>query len=308
MININDPKVSYIQPVYPAVKRVYWNLGNICPYSCSYCPKEYNSGTVPFHDIDLVLSVLNKLDKCVVTFGGGEPTYHPDFERILVEKPAHIKIGVSSNLARPYAFWERVIDKVLLVMATYHVEFANMERFIPTAELIYIKNKCQGQITIVMIPSRWDECVAAYDTLVAHKLPVSAKPILNTIDATEADSIDIIGDYTKVQLDWITEHNAGDGPKFMGVYSTNGELLEKVSGWGLLSSKQSFRGWLCHTPMQYLCVNKFQEVFDQSCNQRSKLGTLTEGFSIPTKPKICTQNVCWCSSDIIQKKEKVRNV
>jgi len=307
MININDDIVSYVQPINQAVKRVYWNLGNTCPYSCSYCPKEYNSGSVPYHAIDLVLKTLQKLDECVVTFGGGEPTYHPEFERIVDEKPDHIKIGISSNLARPYAFWERIVDKILLVMATYHVEFTNIERFIPTAELIYLKYKRQGQITVVMLPSRWDECVTAYETLVSHKLPVSAKPVLNTIDPTESESIDVIPDYTKEQLDWITKHNEGDGPKFMGIYSKTGELLERVSSWGLLSAKQSFKGWLCYTPMQYLCINKFQDVFDQSCNQRSKIGTLSEGFTIPTSPSICRQSVCWCMSDIIQKKEKINH-
>lgn len=305
MININDNNVSYVQPIGPTVKRVYWNLGNTCPYTCSYCPSEYNSGTVPYHDVDLVLSTFHKLGECVITFGGGEPTYHPDFERIVNEKPEHIKIGISSNLARPYAFWERIVDKILLVMSTYHIEFTNMERFIRTAELIYLKHKKGGQVTIVMLPSKWDECVAAYETLLEHNLPVSAKPVLNTIDPTESDSINVIEDYTSEQLDWITKHNEVDGPKRMGVYSNTGELLERVSSWGLLSAKQSFEGWLCYTPMYYLCINKFQDVFDQSCNQRSKIGTLVDGFTIPTKPSICRQSACWCMSDIIQKKEKI---
>ena len=308
MININDLTVGCVKPLHAPVKRVYWNLGNTCPYSCSYCPKEYNSGSVPYHDIELVLDTLQKLDPCVVTFGGGEPTYHPYFERIVNEKPDHIKVGVSSNLARPYAFWERIVDKLLLVMATFHIEFTPIDRFITTAELIYLKHKKQGQITVVMLPERWDDCVTAYETLVSRNLPVSAKPVLNTIDPTESDSINVIDDYTQDQLDWITNHNDEEkGPKFMGIFSKTGELLEKVSSWGLLSAKQSFNGWLCHTPMFYLCINKFQEVFDQSCNQRSKLGTLTEGFTIPTSPTVCRQSACWCMSDIIQKKEKISN-
>lgn len=306
MININDPSVGYVKPTYPDVKRVYWNLGNTCPYTCSYCPKEYNSGTVPFHDVDLVLDTMSKLDQSVITFGGGEPTYHPEFERILSEKPKHIKIGVSSNLARPYDFWTRIVDKLTLVMSTYHIEFTNMKRFLPVAELIYLQHKLQGQVTIVMLPSKWDECVTAYETLVSHNLPVSAKPVLNTIDPTESDSIEVVGDYTEEQLAWMTDHNDVEGPKTMGVYSTSGQLLERVSSWGLLSAKQSFKGWLCYTPMFYLCINKFQEVFDQSCNQRSKIGTLTTGFSIPTSPSICRQGACWCMSDIIQKKEKIK--
>lgn len=306
MININDASVKYVRPTYPPLKRVYWNLGNTCPYTCSYCPTEHNSGTVPFHNIDLVLGTMNKLGECVITFGGGEPTYHPEFERILSEKPKHIRIGVSSNLARPYEFWERIVNKLSLVMATYHIEFTNMDRFLRAADLIYLKYKRQGQITIVMVPEKWDECVAAYETLVAHNLPVSAKPVLNTIDATEADTIEVIDEYTAEQLAWITDHNDVDGPKTMGVYSGSGELLEKVSPWSLLAAKQSFRGWLCYTPMYYLCINKFQEVFDQACNQRTKLGTLTEGFTAPTEPSICRQGACWCMSDIIQKKEKVK--
>lgn len=307
MIKINDSRVKYIQPVGPVVKRVYWNLGNICPYTCSYCPASYNSGTVPFHDIDLILKTMHNLDECVITFGGGEPTYHPDFERIINEKPKHIKVGVSSNLARPYDFWTRVVDKLTIVMATFHIEFAKLDRFIQVAELIYLKYKKHGQITLVMVPEKWDECIAAYNELLAHNLPVSAKPILNTIDSTEADSITVIDSYTESQLNWMTTHNEEDSKKFMGVYSDNDELIEQVSIWGLLSAKQSFAGWLCYTPMQYLCITKYQEVYDQSCNQRTKLGTLTEGFTIPTSPVICRQSACWCTSDIVQKKEKIND-
>jgi len=307
MISINDPSVKYVRPMSKIVKRVYWNLGNTCPYSCSYCPTEYNSGSVPYHDFNLVMSTLQNLDECVVTFGGGEPTYHPQFERIISEKPSHIKVGVSSNLARPYDFWERIVNKLTLVMATYHIEFTKMDRFIPVAKLIYTDNKLQGQISIVMVPNKWNECVQAYETLIQHNLPVSAKPVLNTIDPTESENIQVIDGYSDEQLEWITARNeeSSGGPKLIGVYSEKNELLEKLSPWGLLSSKQSFKGWLCYTPMQYLCINKFQEVFDQSCNQRSKLGTLTDGFTVPTKPSICHQGACWCMSDIIQTKEKI---
>lgn len=303
-MDITDPRVKYVKHVGPTVRRVYWNIGNICPYSCSYCPKDYHRGDIPFHSTEIIQSTLKKLPRCVVTFGGGEPTYHPDFAKILKEKPEHIYIGMSSNLSRPYSFWEDIIDDVFTILATYHIEHTILNRFIKTAEYIYSEKKTKGQINLVMLPSHWDKCVDVYQALRSKNLPVSVKPILNTIDPTESSNVGVIPDYSQEQLNWMTEHN-NDAPNFIGLYDTNGVEVGRTSAWGLLSSKQSFKGWKCYTPMYYIYINSRGEIFDQTCDQRSKIGSLESGFDIPTDPKICRLETCWCMSDIIQKKEKV---
>lgn len=302
-MNITDPEVSYIAPLGPTVKRVYWTLGNNCTYACSYCPKDFHSGTIPYPSLETIQKVFSSLQRSVVMFGGGEPTYHPEFERILDEKPRSIQVGVSSNLARPFHFWQRVAPKLSSVIATYHVEYASLERFIKTAKLIYKDCGVMGQVTLVMLPSKWEECIAAFNALTSEGIPTTAKPILNTIDSEEAN-VFVIPDYTQEQLFWIEENNRLDGRKVIGLYNKEGILLDRISTGGIIASKYSFKDWSCYTPVNNLLITRFGEVYDMSCNQRKKLGTIEKGFSIPAEPVTCSQDLCWCTSDLIQKKIK----
>lgn len=302
-MNISAPNVSYISPLGPTIKRVYWTLGNKCTYACSYCPKDFHSGTIPYPSIETIQQVFKAIPRSVVMFGGGEPTYHPDFERILEEKPRNVQIGVSSNLARPISFWERVAPKLISVIATYHAEYASLERFVETAKLIYQQCGVLGQVTLVMLPSKWDECVTAFERLVSEGLPVTAKPILNTIDSEEAN-VYVIPDYTPDQLVWIEKNNNSDGRKVIGLYNKDDILVDRTSTGSIIASKYSFKGWTCYTPVNNLLISKSGDVYDMSCNQRSKLGNIVDGFNVPTEPVVCSQNLCWCTSDLIQRKSK----
>ena len=94
MINLNDTSVGYIDGIPRRDWWVYWVLGNYCNYKCSYCVPSLNSGSNKYHDVNVVLDTLKKLPPCMVRFSGGEPTLHPDFERIILEKPEHIRISI----------------------------------------------------------------------------------------------------------------------------------------------------------------------------------------------------------------------
>ena len=63
----------------------YWSLGNTCTYSCSYCPEEFHSGSQPYQFTNAIQNTLKRMPPTFVMFTGGEPTYHPDFEKIETE-------------------------------------------------------------------------------------------------------------------------------------------------------------------------------------------------------------------------------
>lgn len=303
-INIYDAEVKELQETWAPEFFVLWNLGNQCTYKCSYCPEKFHSGSEPFHSIESVQKFFSELPKSHVMFTGGEATFHNDFEKIVLEKPDHIDISVISNASRPIAFWERISHKLKTVILTYHSEYAQYDRFLATAELIYKTNKRTGRINLTMIPEKWDQCVEVYEKLTAAKLTVIPKPLLEDFGVTATKTLET---YTPEQLEWISMKNSSGGFKSMKLLDKNGKLLGHTNQTELLSLKQTnFNNWLCYTNTRSMYVLPNGNVFMATCGQRIKLGTIYNGISkIPTEPFVCKQNFCWCVSDIGPRKIKL---
>ncbi len=91
--------------------KVEWNLGKRCNYDCSYCPSSIHDNTSPHTPIETLKSVVDKLltlNKPVrLSFTGGEPCVHPQFEELI--RYARHKgvpwISVTTNGTRPYEFY-----------------------------------------------------------------------------------------------------------------------------------------------------------------------------------------------------------
>lgn len=301
MLSEHD-RITIVKSVHEPRLFVMWLLGNTCPYKCSYCEPVFNDGRFQFHAYDAVLDGLAKLEQAHVMFSGGEPSYHPEIERLLDNKPSTIAVSLISNAARPLSFWERVLPKLQSVIFTYHVEFANFERFASTARLAYNLKKLQ-RINLTMLPERWDECRYAYSDLKARGFPVSAKPLVENFGFQSSKLIDR---YTQDQLDWISQANQEAAPLTMELLDSQGNQLMKTNPSELLAAKATnFKGWLCYTPTQFLMVDFDGSVYDTSCAQRRKVGQLGEYLEVPKTPVVCEQSFCWCHSDILPKKEKL---
>lgn len=300
-IDLSNSDIISIREKYKPEFYVIWLLGNQCTYECSYCPKMFHDGSAKYQPTDVIQEVMKALPKCNITFSGGEPTFHPDFEKIVLEKPDWVDISIISNASRPLSFWERIAEKLRLVTLTYHVEYAIHERFVSIAELVYKNHKKMGSINLIMMPSRWEECVNVYDKLMSKGFRVAPKSLVENfgVGATKT-----VKEYTTEQLNWITEKNKSNY-KLISVINKNNDVIYETSPAELISTNQvNFKGWTCYTNTQCLCIDMIGDVYDTSCSQRTKVGTIYEGFTISTEPLICDQTFCWCYADIIPKKTK----
>lgn len=280
---------------------VIWSLGNFCPYSCSYCPDYFHNGKFKYHDTDVVLKTFAALpDKTRIIFSGGEPTYHPDIENILDQKKDTHTIGFITNAARNIGFWERILPKVDTLIFTFHLEFANISRFIETSTLC--KKKLDA-INLTMIPSRWNECVEAYEKLMAEGLPVSPKPLMEDFGWR---STSIISGYSAEQTKWISNKNLSGSKNFIIIKDKENNVIQTTNPSQLLASgNANFNGWQCNTPTERLYILFTGEVFDTSCRQKKPIGNIYDTFAQTTTPIICEQKICWSHSDISSAKIKI---
>ena len=290
-LNLYNSDVAYIDGKFVKSTLVYWILGNTCTYRCSYCIPKFYSGNAPYHNTQVVQDTLNKLPLCTVMFGGGEPTYHPDIEKIILEKPDHIKINLLSNGARPIAFWERITPMINAVFLTYHLEYADLDRFIAIADLIYNVHKKLGKVSLMMIPDRWDECIAVYNALVAAGISVTTKAIMDNWKTVNEG-------YTPEQTSWISE-SAYPADKWIRVYNHDGKIIYRTDPAELVSKNMNrYLGWTCHVPSTYVRIDETGNVTNTCCAQGTYMGNIFREFTLSKDPIICRLPLCTTYCDL----------
>ena len=305
-IDLSDGNIVELRKANDPGLFVFWVLGNQCTYSCSYCPERFHSGSYKYHPTDVVQNLLKTLPPCEVMFSGGEATYHPDFEKIVLEKPDHVRISVISNASRPIGFWERIVSKLHSVVLTFHSEFANLDRFLATANLVYKEHDRYGRVNLTMIPEKWDYCVDVYNRLVEQQIPVVVKPLVENFGS---GSTGLLSGYTSEQLDWISKISSDGEKNDIILVDKDDNIVHQTSASELLSSHSTdFREWECHTNTTRMYVDMDGLIFDTVCKQRTNTGSIYTGYTIPPKPMICKQNFCWCHTDINAKKIKITSI
>lgn len=294
-----NKEIYWLRPVTgkPKHHTIVWLLGNTCPYSCSYCGPQFHDGSSPWQDADLVLSAMAKMPRAHVIFSGGEPSYHPQIERILTERPKNVKISMLSNASRPYDFWDRVHPLLLSVVFSYHIEQTKYDRFIEVARRY--KDKIQ-RINLPMLMDRWEACLNVYWKLIEEGFRVSAKPIVENF-GFEASKV--VG-YADWQREWIESHNEDRHANnlkvtFMDDRADPEAVFSITSASRLLASGlTNFKGMSCETPTEFMNVDFDGTIWDASCKQRTAIGSLKDGWTVPQYGVVCEQDFCWCHTDI----------
>jgi organic radical activating enzyme len=154
---------------------VDWNLGNVCNYSCSYCPPWLHDSTAEWHPAEYVLRYARQIIKTLraggrdafFQFSGGEPTYHPHFLDIASELTTHkVGVGVISNGSRKASWWSEASPYLNDTCLSFHIEKASVEHFLDV--LMALKSTPLIHINVPMLPSHFAECHEAARKLAAR--------------------------------------------------------------------------------------------------------------------------------------------
>lgn len=272
--------------------KIEWNLGKRCNYNCSYCPSSIHDNTSPHTPINTLLSVIDKLanlNKPIrISFTGGEPCVHPEFDTLLrYAKHKDIQwISVTTNGTRPPEYYHSLtVDQIVF---SIHFEY-DWKRVVNTIMETATHKNVIGQI--MAHHDYIDDVKIVRDVLNHDGVPNTVR----RIRWTEGDH-DLFDDlrYHPDDLNWIKDQES----TVKGNCIIDDDQIIHSNDVIKLHLNQ-YKDWHCYAGLESLMINWDGEVHRATCRVGGSLGNIYQGtFIMPTEPIICTRNWCTCSADI----------
>lgn len=288
--------------------KIEWNLGKRCNYDCSYCPSVIHDNVSPHTDIDILyktIDTLCELPKPIrLSFTGGEPTVHPEFNDLIdyIKTKSNINfISVTTNGTRKFSWyyklpvnqlvfsvhfeydWESVVDKIVNIHASDNPEEYRKDLVVHLmAHHKYMK-----------------EVKEATDRLTFYRVPYA----IRRVRWSEVDH-DVFDDlrYDHNDLDWIKEQTATVKPNTLIHFhrDKDGDYTEEYHANDIIKLHlNKYKGWTCNAGLESLMINWDGDVHRATCRVGGSLGNIYEGsFNVPKDPIICDRNFCTCAADI----------
>jgi MoaA/NifB/PqqE/SkfB family radical SAM enzyme len=286
-------KVTSRWPHQGSIK-VEWNIGKRCNYDCSYCPSSIHDNTSPHTDLEILKATVDKLSKMGkpirLSFTGGEPCVHPEFDELL-RYCKHVGISwisVTTNGTRPYEFYASLpVDQYVFSL---HLEY-DWLRVYDTMSKVADSTKIK---IIAQIMCHHEHMSAAY-TLFARCLQAHISCTLRRIRWTEGDH-NLFDDmrYHPDDLNWIKKQES----TVQGNCVIDDQQIIHANDVIKLHLNK-YKDWTCNAGLESLMINWDGEVHRATCRVGGGLGNIYEGtFIVPTESITCTRDYCTCSADI----------
>jgi organic radical activating enzyme len=128
--------------------QILWDLGRRCNYDCSYCwpavhnrYEEHKSYGVLVSTVDKIINEWSNSGRIRWNFGGGEPTLHPDFLKLITHLSSKNQwTMVTSNGTRDHRYWAEAASVLNSINLSAHFEGLSTEkeedRFVRNIEAI----------------------------------------------------------------------------------------------------------------------------------------------------------------------------
>lgn len=280
--------------------KVEWNLGKRCNYDCTYCPSEIHDNTSPHTPLATMqeaidrLSAINKPIR--LSFTGGEPCVHPEFEEIV--KYAKYKgiswISVTTNGTRPFEFYKMLAEYVDQYVVSIHFEY-NWLRVLNTITHLADESKVALIGQIMAHHEHMSNVRTARGRLQQEGVPCTVR----RIRWTQGDH-DLFDDmrYHPDDLAWIKSQESTVGENTVLIDDTLLPVFMHANDVIKLHYNK-FKDWTCNAGLESLMINCDGEVYRATCRVGGALGNIYNGtFVSPATPVTCDRNFCTCAADI----------
>lgn len=286
-------KVTSRWPHQDSIK-VEWNLSKRCNYDCSYCPASIHDNTSQPTDIDILKNTVDQLmllgKPIRLSFTGGEPTVHPQFEE-LVRYARHVGvswISVTTNGTRKATWYaSQQVDQYVISL---HFEY-DFHRIVNT--ILSLKEYTNANM-LVHVMAHHDK-MEDVKGMVGVLNDQNVEYAVRRIRWTEGDH-NLFDDmrYHPDDLQWIKSHEATVKGNCV---IDDSQIIHANDVIKLHMNK--YKGWTCNAGIESLMINWDGEVHRATCRVGDSLGNIyNDTFTAPSEPIICTRDWCTCAADI----------
>lgn len=302
---------------------VTWQVNNFCNFKCSYCnPGNWGGANPNNGNLDIYLNnlreIINKYKAAGYKqfkffFSGGEPTAWRNFIPIceFLREETDCTIAVNTNLSRPKAWWEKYYHLFDDIVASFHVEFANKERY--TENSIFLCDKVNYLSSKMLMheerfweivefaeglkqvmPNYFIEWTPLYDELSHVTGPWQYKdPAKTEFFNTHNIEIHQSVDKPNKRADTVSYSRYDDGTT---TFCNANEII--------VNGDNFFTNWLCNVG-DCIFINPTGDVSLASCGMGGTVGHILEDISnVGPKQITCYKDMCMCGTDIIIPKIK----
>jgi MoaA/NifB/PqqE/SkfB family radical SAM enzyme len=322
-------KIIKIQDNKPKLLKIYYDLSNVCNYSCWYCFPDSHAGTEPWPDAELVKHNLVHLIKhyqensdindIEVNFLGGEPTLWKHLGSVakFIKSQVKCRICILTNASRTLRWWEEYAEYFDHIGISVHHETADINHIIDVSNILYRK-RISFYTGVLMDFKNWDKCVKIVDQLAQtkKKWTVIAKPIhINGVSNYNTEQLAYLKDQVKRNPSLISFiQNYKIPRKKYKVTKENGETFTtKNPNYFSMNMLNHYEGWYCNVGVNYLYIDR-TGVISGTCKQKLYgldfyYNLYDENFLEKYNPNItgviCEQKICMCGGEASLTKNKI---
>lgn len=297
---------------------ITWQVSDVCNFRCSYCNEGNWGGKRPNNDTE---HLLKQLDAIITHFegqgyscfkfffSGGEPSFWKPMVPIaefLHQRVKNPLLAMNTNLSSPLAWWEKHHHLFQDVVASFHIDFADPERFLKTASFLQDKTNYLA-LRMMMQENRFDE-VKEFAARVKSTLQNYALEWVPILDELSADARPY--QYTDpAKMEFFKTHGYEREEKIpkrytpytfphpMEVYD-NGDHQSLNSNRLVADRRNFFRGWKCRIH-ESLFISIDGNIQPASCGVGKSLGNIITGkLNLGSAAVICPKDHCPCGTDI----------
>jgi MoaA/NifB/PqqE/SkfB family radical SAM enzyme len=294
-------------PEFLSSTHIDWNLGTLCNYECSYCPKHLHDGALKWPDPELAVRFCERAlghyrslgRRTYFKFTGGEPTLFKHLIMLLRRvKELGGRTGVNSNGSRDLAWWDRAIEHLDFAILTHHIEHTDPVHFTAVAKRL-LESGMPVHVNVTMLPERFDECAERASALrtACRGISIALKPLL--VDFRERMYPYTDGQKQAMQAAGRAGPEDDDPHGAMRCIHADGTSRVAETQDFILRDENHWRSWNCNAGIESLAIRADGEVYRAVCGQQGSLGNLRDpSLSFPTAPIRCAKDSCACLADI----------
>ena len=281
---------------------VQWNLGNVCNYSCEYCPSYLHNGQIQWPELDIIKNTLLKIknrfpNKTLrIELLGGEVTLKKDFIEVMsFIKEQQCRSLILTNGSRTLDYWKKLATNLDEVILTFHPQFADKDHYNSIID-ICLENKVNPIVHIAMVKDLfWD--LTEYQKYLKNRYPDLRIDMLLMMDKEgRHNNKGFFYNYEEEQLEYLRNNETGS-TSYVAEYS-NGERVEYGLNQVRTLGINNFQGFLCGSTTSLIVINFLGVASTSLCRSRPSINVFTGDIDSLFEPTVCPLTLCQNPSDI----------